>query len=269
MHPEFTTEVRVVVAQARSDRAQPSSIAAALSAKGYRVTVFEDGVDARSHLADFWADLVIVEPDLPRLSGKQLLAWIRSRSNGAPLPVVFQLPPHAEQEVVDILELGADDFYMLPVEPEVQIARLRALLRRYDSACMRTRNLAIGGCILNRADQTLIKDDVAYRLGDKQFAILWRLAAYSGAVVQRQDLLSAVWGNSAEVETRKVDMYISRVRACLKTIGVAWAIESAYACGYRLVTCSERSNSASTWNTSSSVHAAAQRGAFNSMQAAA
>jgi two-component system, OmpR family, phosphate regulon response regulator PhoB len=269
MHPEFTTEVRVVVAQARSDRAHPSSIAAALSAKGYRVAVFEDGVDARAHLADYWADLVLVEPDLPRLSGKQLLAWIRSRSNGAPLPVVFQLPAHAEREVVDILELGADDFYLLPVDPEVQIARLRALLRRYDSACMRTRNLTIGDCILNRADQTLIKDDVAHRLGDKQFALLWRLAAYSGAVVQRQDLLSAVWGNSAEVETRKVDMYISRVRACLKKIGVAWAIESAYACGYRLVTCNERSGAASTWNGSTMTHAAAQRGAFNQMQAAA
>lgn len=235
MHPEYAAEARIVVVQAPSDRPRASSMAAALSTKGYQVAVFEDGIEARSHLADYWADLVIIEADLPRLSGKQLLAWIRSRSSGTPLPVVFQLPTHAQREVVDILELGADDFYLLPVDPEVQIAKLRALLRRYDSACMRSRNLTIGDCILSRSDQTLIKDDIAYRLGDKQFAILWRLAAYNGAVVQRQDLLSAVWGNTAEVETRKVDMYISRVRACLKKIGVAWAIESAYACGYRLV----------------------------------
>lgn len=269
MHPEYAKEVRVVFVQARSDRVQSSSMPAALSALGYQVTVFEDGVEAQSHLADFWADLVILEPDLPRLSGKQLLAWIRSRSSEAPLPVVFQLPAHAEREVVDILDLGADDFYMLPVDPNVQIARLRALLRRSNVACMRSLNLTIGDCILSRADQALIKDDIAYRLGDKQFAILWRLAANSGTVVQRQDLLSSVWGNSAEVETRKVDMYISRVRACLKKIGVAWVIESAYACGYRLVTCNERSGASAAWSGATAARAARQSSSFSGLQAAA
>lgn len=72
-------------------------------------------------------------------------------------------------------------------------------------------------------------------LHDKEFAILWELATHAGQVVMRKRLIATIWGFDANIETRSLDVYVSRVRQCMKQMNInSWRILSLYSAGYRL-----------------------------------
>ena len=223
--------VRVLVVE--DDPAQHAMLKSRLSGEGYQVTAFSNGLDARNHLADNWTDLMILDWDVPGLSGEQLLSFVRRRAHSQ-VPVIFQTVHSAEEDIAKILDAGADDFLIKPLDSAVLLARVRAVLRRANATNQSGRKLLLENCVLDRSQQALIADGVTHALGSKEFDILWHLGSYAGTVVQRQDLLSVVWGWDAMVQTRSVDMYVSRVRANLKKIGLGWTIQSVYATGYRL-----------------------------------
>jgi two-component system phosphate regulon response regulator PhoB len=110
------------------------------------------------------------------------------------------------------------------------------LLRRFSVNNTASQRILIGEYALDRANVCLTRANSAktYPLGMKEFDILWHLAAHAGTVVQRQDLLSVVWGWDAVVQSRSVDMYVSRLRQSLRLAGVDWTIQAVYATGYRL-----------------------------------
>lgn len=225
--------VRVLVVE--DDPAQHAMLVSWLKAEGYQVTSFHDGLEARNHLADHWADLLLLDWDVPGVNGEQLLSFVRGRSRSS-VPVIFQTVHSSEADIAKILDTGADDFLVKPVDRTVLLARMRAVLRRASSTNVDGRKMIVGDCVLDRGRQALVASGATHPLGTKEFDILWHLATHAGTVVQRQDLLSVVWGWDANVQTRSVDMYVSRVRANLKAAGVGWTIQSVYATGYRLNT---------------------------------
>lgn len=225
--------VRVLVVE--DDPAQHAMLVSWLKAEGYQVTSFHDGLEARNHLANNWADLLLLDWDVPGFNGEQLLSFVRGRSRSS-VPVIFQTVHSSESDIAKILDTGADDFLVKPVDRTVLLARMRAVLRRATSTNVDGRKMIVGDCVLDRGKQALVANGVRHPLGTKEFDILWHLATHAQTVVQRQDLLSVVWGWDANVQTRSVDMYVSRVRSNLKTAGVGWTIQSVYATGYRLNT---------------------------------
>lgn len=222
---------RIVVVE--DDPIQQVMLTSWLKADGYEVEAFGNGLDARNHLADHWADLMILDWNVPGMSGEKLLSWVRGRS-GASMPVLFQTVHSAESEIVQILDTGADDFLVKPLDRMVLLARVRAVLRRFRQASSDTRRMVVGDCLLDRANQTLEREGQVHVLGGKEFDLLWHLASHPGTVVQRQDLHSVVWGWHGAQFSRSVDMYVSRLRTSLKKIGIDWTIQSVYAKGYRL-----------------------------------
>jgi two-component system phosphate regulon response regulator PhoB len=225
--------IRVLVVE--DDPAQHAILVSWLKAEGYQVTSFHDGLEARNYLADHWADLLLLDWDVPGVNGEQLLSFVRARSRST-VPVIFQTVHSSESDIAKILDTGADDFLVKPVDRTVLLARMRAVLRRANSASVDGRKMIVGECVLDRGKQAIVAHGVAYPLGTKEFDIVWHLATHAGTVVQRQDLLSVVWGWDANVQSRSVDMYVSRVRSNLKAAGLAWTIQSVYATGYRLNT---------------------------------
>ncbi|WP_206956701.1 response regulator transcription factor [Trinickia acidisoli] len=223
--------VRVLVVE--DDPAQHAMLVAWLKAEGYQVTSFHDGLEARNYLSDHWADLLLLDWDVPGVNGEQLLSFVRGRSRSS-VPVIFQTVHSSEADIAKILDTGADDFLVKPVDRTVLLARMRAVLRRASSTNVDGRKMIVGECVLDRGKQALVANGTAHPLGTKEFDILWHLATHAGTVVQRQDLLSVVWGWDANVQSRSVDMYVSRVRSNLKAAGVGWTIQSVYATGYRL-----------------------------------
>ncbi|PLZ00481.1 DNA-binding response regulator [Burkholderia sp. WAC0059] len=223
--------IRILVVE--DDMAQQALLCSWLKAEGYSVDAFSNGLQARNHLADHWADLLIFDWDVPGISGEKLLAWVRGRSQSS-VPVIFQTVHSAESDIVQILDAGADDYLVKPLDRQVLLARIRVLLRRATRTNGESRRMLVGECVLDRSSQALVHAGTPYRLGTKEFDILWHLASHIGTVVQRQDLMSVVWGWDAAVQSRSVDMYVSRLRTALKGAGVSWNVQSVYATGYRL-----------------------------------
>ncbi|MFC0402794.1 response regulator transcription factor [Paraburkholderia rhizosphaerae] len=224
-------QTRVVLVE--DDAIQQSLLVSWLKAEGYHVDAFDNGLDARNYLSDHWADLMILDWDVPGISGDRLLTWVRGRSRST-VPVIFQTVHSNEEDIVRILDTGADDFLIKPFDKMVLLARIRALLRRFHNAASDSRQMIVGRYVLDRANLSIAGDDVVQRLGTKEFDLLWHLASHCGTVVQRQDLHSVVWGWDGGATSRSVDMYVSRLRANLKAIGIEWTIQSVYAKGYRL-----------------------------------
>ena len=204
-----------------------------LKSEGYHIDAFHNGLEAQQFLAEHWADLAILDWDLPGVSGDKLLQKIRSRSQSI-MPVIFQTVHSDEADIVRILDAGADDYLVKPYDRQVLLARMRALLRRFAPMQTQGRKMLIDDCALDQQARSLVVEGKAHRLGTKEFDILWHLARHMGAVVLRQDLMSVVWGWDAAVQSRSVDMYVSRLRGSLKAAGVGWTVQSVYATGYRL-----------------------------------
>ncbi|NTZ88231.1 response regulator transcription factor [Burkholderia metallica] len=215
------------------DRIQQTMLVSWLKAEGYQVEAFDNGIEARNHLSDHWADLMILDWDVPGLSGDKLLNWVRGRSRST-VPVMFQTVHSDEEEIVRILDTGADDFLIKPVDRIVFLARIRALLRRFQTAGSERRRMIVGDYILDRANLNISRGTTSHSIGAKEFDLLWHLASHRGIVVQRQDLYSVVWGWDGGSQSRSVDMYVSRLRTRLKNLNVDWVIQSVYGRGYRL-----------------------------------
>lgn len=231
MQSLFHKPLRIMLVE--DDPAQRALLSSWLKDEGYQVDAFSNGIDARNHLADHWANLLIFDWDVPGMSGERLLAWVRGRSQST-VPVIFQTVHAGEGDIVKILDAGADDYLIKPLDRQVLLARMRVLLRRTNQASGSSRQMIVGRCTLDRSSQSLVCGSEPHRLGTKEFDILWHLALHVGTVVQRQDLMSVVWGWDAGVQSRSVDMYVSRLRASLKSAGVDWIVQSVYATGYRL-----------------------------------
>ncbi|OJA40785.1 DNA-binding response regulator [Burkholderia ubonensis] len=215
------------------DPVQRTLLVTWLKAEDYRVEAFDDGLDARRFLGDSWADLLLLDWDLPGMTGERLLAWVRGRARSI-VPVIFQTVHSDEEDIVKILDAGADDFLVKPLEKQTLLARVRALLRRFAALSVDSGRMQLGGYVLARATLTVSDDRASHAFSAKEFDILWHLAEHPGTVVQRQDLLRLVWGADASAQTRTVDMYVSRLRSRLKAAGIGWTVHAAYATGYRL-----------------------------------
>ncbi|MES2934008.1 MAG: response regulator transcription factor [Pseudomonadota bacterium] len=225
---------RIQILLVEDDMAQRLLLTAWLKGAGYHVDAFDNGIDARNFLMEGWADLIILDWDIPGMAGDKLLSLVRGRSRSN-VPVLFQTIHSAEEDIVRILDLGADDFLVKPFDRAVLLARIRTLLRRFQVTSVHARTRVLGRCVLDQSNLVITCDEHEIRLGNKEFAILWHMASVPGTLVPRQKLQMAVWGLNAEIETRLVDMYVSRLRSKLKPIcSLGWEIQSVYGQGYRL-----------------------------------
>lgn len=178
-------------------------------------------------------DLIILDLNLPVLSGVEVCRILRSRSDVRQVPIIMLTARTGEQDRVNGLDLGADDYVTKPFSLRELSARVRAVLRR--STKTDERQAVYQGNHLNADFEAvaIAVDGEPVRLTRREFELLRYLVQNKNRVVSRDRLLERVWGYDRLVETRSVDVHVGRLRNKLGEAGRQ--IETVVGLGYRFI----------------------------------
>ena len=219
--------MRILIAE--DDAALGLFLKRGLEAEGHQVQWTTDGDAAAQAFVLETPDLTILDLNLPRRDGGEVLRMIRSIGDEHPVLVLT-----ARQEMaikVRCLDAGADDCMIKPFSLDELRARCRALMRR-----RRESNLVLrhSGLELNRIDHTVQRDGQPISLTNKEFALLEYLLLHRGTCVSRSTLLDRVWNADSQSGTNVVDVYVNYLRRKLRDAPPASIIETVRGQGYRI-----------------------------------
>jgi two-component system, OmpR family, phosphate regulon response regulator PhoB len=202
-----------------------------LEAEGFVVERVERGDEAELRLVESPPDLVILDWMLPGVSGLEICRRMRARDATRSLPVIMLTARGDESERVRGLSIGADDYIVKPFSVPELMARVRALLRR--ARPDRVAALLVAGDLsLDRENWRVSRGDRNVHLGPTEFRLLEYLMAKPGRVFSRAQLLDSIWGFSAEIDERTVDVHVGRLRKALSLAGERDPIRPLRGAGY-------------------------------------
>ena len=202
-----------------------------------RVDIAAAGDAALHAVTGSTPDLVILDLNLPVLSGLEVCRIIRARPNTQRVPIIMLTARAGEGDRVTGLEMGADDYISKPFSPRELAARVRAVLRRgrAEQEAREPAALIYRGKHL-QADFEAVSitvDGRPIRLTRREFELLRHMVENRNRVQSRDRLIERVWGYDRMVETRSVDVHVGRLRSKLGAAGRQ--IETVIGLGYRFV----------------------------------
>jgi two-component system phosphate regulon response regulator PhoB len=198
-----------------------------------QVDVVGSGDTALRAVADHAPDLVILDVNLPVMSGTEVCRLMRTRPESAHTPIIMLTARTSEADRVAGLDLGADDYVTKPFSLRELAARVRAVLRRKNGQAPAAARYE-GKHLQADFDAVAIAVDSApVRLTRREFELLKFLVENRNRVLSRDRLLERVWGYDRFIETRSVDVHVGRLRAKLGTAGAQ--IKRVVGLGYRFV----------------------------------
>lgn len=181
-----------------------------LEQAGYRVIVAEDGAQGIEMHAREHPDLVILDVMLPKVDGREVLREIRQ---WAETPVLMLTAMRGEEDRVQGLELGADDYLTKPFSPRELVSRVRAIFRRLTPRAAATDGvLRFADLVISPATHGVELDGTSIDLTAKEFGLLMTLAGAPDQIFTRDALLSRIWGFEYLGDSRTVDVHIGTLR---------------------------------------------------------
>lgn len=181
----------------------------ALTGRGHAVASALNGADGlRAAVADR-PDLVVLDLGLPDLDGVEVLRMLRAVSR---VPVVVATARDDEEEIVRVLDAGADDYVTKPFGSAQLDARIRAVLRRTESEEEADETVTVGGLRLDPRSRETVLDDGVLDLTPREFDLLLYLANRAGTVVSKRELLTEVWQIPYAGADKTVDVHLSWLR---------------------------------------------------------
>lgn len=189
-----------------------------------------DGLDALKKFEVHKPDLILLDLMMPKVFGSDVCKEIRKYSD---VPIIMLT---AKSETIDRiigLELGADDYISKPFSPREVVTRIKTVLRRTTklkkiSNCVKYKDLEIN----MDSHEVHIKGELI-NITPKEIKILYMLASHPGCTLNREHILSEVWGYDYFGDTRVVDTQIKRLRKKLPNEELCWQIKSIYGVGYK------------------------------------
>lgn len=184
----------------------------ALDFAGYGVLESEDGPTAVQTALESDLDLILLDVMLPGMSGFEVLEQVRKAH--PTLPIIMVTARGAEEDRVNGLRIGADDYVIKPFSAKELLARVEAVLRRSPERPTDVQSIRAGDIVIDLARREItMPDSSRHCLSEREAAILRYLSSCRGRAVDRNELLHRVWGlNPRGLHTRTVDMHIARLR---------------------------------------------------------
>ena len=210
-----------------------------LTKEGYQVTLASDGEDALAKYAQAKPDMVLLDVMMPRLDGWEVCRRIRKQGD---TPVIMLTAKGETFDKVLGLELGADDYMIKPFDSKELVARVKAVLRRYQPAPSPASAAAAAGqqgeyveypdLIVNLTNYSVIYQGRSVEMPPKELELLYFLASSPNQVFTREQLLDHIWGYEYIGDTRTVDVHIKRLREKIKDSD-SWALSTVWGIGYK------------------------------------
>ena len=216
------------------DPVQLETISSVAHAAGYRPVQFSRAQALISALRKDTFDLLIVDWNLPDRSGLEVLAW--ARTNLKPPPPMLLVTSRAEDEdIVAGLNAGADDYLPKPLSPAVLEARINALMRRVYAQQSPSGAETFGDTHFDDTAGAVTRDGKTVVLTAKEYALAQLLFRNLHRALSRTYILETVWGNEPNLNSRSLDMHISRIRTKLELRPEqGFRLTPIYSYGYRL-----------------------------------
>jgi DNA-binding response OmpR family regulator len=191
-------------------------VAKSFTRQGHRVTAVADGHAAVDRASTQSFDVILLDVALGAgPTGYDVCRTLRERRNIVPIIMLTALD--SEAEAVLGLEAGADDYVVKPFRPAELRSRIRAVLRRAGTRALGDEVLAVGPLMLDRSRRELSIDRRPVNLTFSEFELMQALMSRPGELHSRQELLRAIWGDSAYRDPRGIDVHIRHLREKLET----------------------------------------------------
>ena len=196
-----------------------------LETKGYKCEVANDGEIASNYIENKNYDLILLDIMIPKIDGYELLEYVKQILD---TPIIFITAKNQIEDKIKGLNLGADDYITKPFEIRELIARIEAVLRRYNKGNEIQR---IDDVEINIISRIVKKNGKEVSLTPKEFDLLILLVQNKNFALYRETIFEKVWGEELEFETRTLDLHIQRLR---KKLDLKDRIKTVYKIGYML-----------------------------------
>mgnify|MGYP003364071503 CR=1 FL=1 len=203
-----------------------------LTKECFDTMMVHDGEKALIAYDTYQPNLILLDLMLPGIDGYQVCREIRAKSN---VPIIML---SAKGEVFDKvlgLELGADDYMMKPFDSKELVARVKAVLRRYQAvpkAEDKGKCVEYPGIVINLTNYSVVVDGANVDMPPKELELLYFLASSPNQVFTREQLLDQIWGYEYIGDTRTVDVHIKRLREKIKDHST-WGLSTVWGIGYK------------------------------------
>ena len=204
-----------------------------LTKEGYDVRCAFEGRSALRIIEEEKPAAAILDIMLPGIDGIEILKEIRRQSR---MPVIMLTAKGETIDKVLGLELGADDYVVKPFEPKELVARLRAVLRRFDDKEDIPEEVVFDKLSINMSTYELKIDGKVTEVPPKELELLNYLCIHPNRVFTRDQLLDEVWGYDYYGDSRTVDVHVKRLREKLEGVSDKWTLKTVWGVGYKFET---------------------------------
>lgn len=197
-----------------------------LSKAGYQCSIAEDGEKAADRMMHEFFDLILLDIMLPGIDGYELMEYAQKLG----YPVIFLTALAATEHKVKGLKMGADDYITKPFEVVELLARVEAVLRRYNKG---ETVIKVHDIVIDVACRSVKRGGEEIMLTMKEFDLLLLLARNQNIALYREAIYENVWEGEYQGQSRTVDLHVQRLK---KKLQWEWQISAVYKVGYRLNT---------------------------------
>ena len=202
--------------------------------EGYESIVAKDGIEAERMYNEYNPAALLLDVMMPGKDGYEVCRDIRRKSS---VPIILITARGEDYDKIMGLDIGADDYIVKPFSPSEVMARLRAVLRRFNATEVSENTdtvLRVGNMVVNLEEYSFTIGGEKVALTKKEIETMWTLASNPNKVFTRDNLLDSLWGYDYYGDSRTVDSHIKRLRAKIDKIEhPSWNIKTIWGVGYK------------------------------------